>query len=70
MAELLEMEYNWGWFTNPELGAYVVLGTLTKDKYKEITGEDYVDSNQPAVTTAPAQPATNPTEAQASPTAN
>lgn len=46
LIESWKNQYNWGWFGNKEeanntLRGYVQEGILSKDGYKEITGEDY-----------------------------
>lgn len=51
-SELIEFwknQYNWGWFGNKEKAnktfqGYVQQGILSKDGYKQITGDDYETS--------------------------
>lgn len=39
MLEFIEQMYAWGCDIKP----YVEIGTISKEQYKEITGEDYLE---------------------------
>lgn len=41
MAELVRQSYANGWYTVSDVATFVAAGFLTKDEYKQITGQDY-----------------------------
>lgn len=56
LIESWKNQYNWGWFgerkeANLTFRSYVQQGILSKEGYKEITGEDYDQAE-----TVPSQP--------------
>lgn len=44
MVFLLKLQLSWGTRTKDSIKEYVQNKTLNVDQYKEITGEDYVES--------------------------
>lgn len=48
----IKIFYDWGCYTNEEVGLFVQFGKITPEEYKMITGEDYpqpefTDTTQP-----------------------
>lgn len=50
MLNLVEQSYNAGWYTLDNVKTFVIAGMITKEEYKQITGQDYdaVADSQPA----------------------
>lgn len=50
MLNLVEQSYNAGWYTLDNVKTFVIAGMITKEEYKQITGQDYdaVAETQPA----------------------
>lgn len=50
MLNLVEQSYNAGWYTLDNVKTFVIAGMITKEEYKQITGQDYdtVTEPQPA----------------------
>ena len=47
MFNLVQQSYQAGWYTLDNVKTFVLANMLTKDEYKQITGQDY-DQPQPA----------------------
>lgn len=50
MFDLVKQSYKVGWYTLDNVKTFVLANMLTKDEYKQITGQDYdaVAEPQPA----------------------
>ena len=50
MFDLVKQSYQAGWYTLDNVKTFVLANMLTKDEYKQITGQDYdaVAEPQPA----------------------
>lgn len=50
MFSLVQQSYQAGWYTLDNVKTFVVANMITKDEYKQITGQDYdaVAEPQPA----------------------
>lgn len=47
MFSLVQQSYQAGWYTLDNVKTFVLASMITKDEYKQITGQDY-DQPQPA----------------------
>lgn len=50
MFSLVQQSYQAGWYTLDNVKTFVIAGMITKEEYKQITGQDYdlVADSQPA----------------------
>lgn len=49
MFSLIKQSYKYKWYTLDDVKTFVQVSMITKDEYKQITGQDYVaTSAQPA----------------------
>lgn len=42
--ENIKLCYSWGCYSKVDLGDYVKMGSITKDQYKELCGEDFPET--------------------------
>lgn len=47
MLNLVEQSYNAGWYTLDNVKTFVIAGMITKEEYKQITGQDYDTATEP-----------------------
>lgn len=63
MLSLVKQSYQAGWYTLDDVKTFVLANMITKDDYKQITGQDYVDAS--TSTSAGASESTNTDTSQA-----